>query len=228
MSATRSIVRKRKRRRPVVIQVESPPPAPPRFELTTNLGLALLLFGIVGGWLYWLLPTDPTQRLGVQLFAVITVALALLALTRPPARQRDGRWWVYLICLGSIVYPLAYLFDRQGRWMGVIFWGRMTLQLVANLFLLSLGRSYAMLPALRQVRTRLGYRFVRHPVYAMYILADSCAVCLQPTLWNFAVAAVGITLFYLRARLEEQVLRHDAAYAEYMTRVPWRFFPGVY
>jgi protein-S-isoprenylcysteine O-methyltransferase Ste14 len=193
-----------------------------------NLGLCLVLLTIVSVWMRFLLPTDPLQRAGLMLFVLITLILALVALTRPPARRRDGRWWVYLVCLISIAYPLCYAFDGNSPWLSKVFWGRVALQLLANVVLLSLGRSYAMLPALREVRTGFFYGLVRHPVYGMYLLADSCAVSLMPSLWNLGILLVGVAVFTLRAHLEERVLSDDSVYVEYMERVPWRFFPGVY
>ena len=102
------------------------------------------------------------------------------------------------------------------------------LQFLAGTALLSLGKSYALLPALREVRRSFFYGYVRHPVYAMYMLADLIVVLLQPSPWNAGVAAVGASAFFLRATLEEKVLCHDPQYAEYMESVRWRFFPGIH
>jgi protein-S-isoprenylcysteine O-methyltransferase Ste14 len=159
----------------------------------------------------------------------MTVILAVVTLLRPPARRHDSRWWVFPICLLSICYNLGYRFDpTRGSSMLWIFWGRVALQVIASGSLMSLGLSYGMLPALRQVRTGLLYGLVRHPVYALYIVADLCVVSLQPSWWNAGVAALGATLFYLRASLEERVLRTDPVYTEYMRQVRWRFFPGLH
>jgi protein-S-isoprenylcysteine O-methyltransferase Ste14 len=197
-------------------------------RLGPNLGLALLLLAIVGSW-FWQCPPDSPYRFGYLLLAVTTVALAGLALARPPARRWDGRWWVYGVCLLATYYPTAYRFDAaQGELLRGLLWGRVVLQLLASAALLSLGRSYAMLPALREVRTGFFYRYVRHPVYALYLLADIGTVALQPSLWNAAVALAGGTLLFWRALLEEKILRNDRAYASYVQRVRWRFFPGLY
>ena len=192
-----------------------------------NLALALLLFTIVGSW-FWLAPPDPAVQLAYMLLALTTGGLAIFALLRPPARHRDERWWVLAICLVSMLYAFGYRFDQQNTHLRVIFWGRMGLQFLAGTALLSLGKSYALLPALREVRRGFFYGYVRHPVYALYILADLIVVFLQPSLWNIGVAALGTGAFYLRARLEERVLRQDPIYANYMQTVPWRFFPGVH
>lgn len=198
---------------------------PPR-RLLPNLGLALMLCTLVGYW-FWKAPADPAFQLAFGLLGLATVSLAALALLRPPARNSDTRWWVFPLCVLSMVYVLGYRFDQTQSSLRVLFLGRIALQFLAGLALLSLGRSYAMLPALREVRTGLLYGYVRHPVYALYMLADLGVVALQPSLWNAGVAAVGAAVFLLRASLEEQVLCNDSRYLDYMRQVRWRFFPGI-
>lgn len=197
-----------------------------RAALVPNLGLASLLCVLVGK-LFWDAPSDPGAQLGFTLLGLTTLVLAGIVLSRPPARNHDARWWVLVLCALSMVYVLAYRYDPANAFMQVIFWGNITFRLLAQIMLLSLGTSYAMLPALRQVRCGFVYRVVRHPVYAMYMLADLTIVLLQPSLWNLGVAGVGAATFYLRSTLEERVLAHDPVYSTYMRHVPWRFIPGV-
>jgi protein-S-isoprenylcysteine O-methyltransferase Ste14 len=192
-----------------------------------NLSLAILLCAIVASWFRQISP-EPGVLLSYGLLSLATLGLACLALLRPPARNLDDRWWVYLVCVVSMVYALGYRFDPSNKLVSFIFWSRISLVFLAHVSLLSLGKSYAMLPALRKVRSGLFYRYVRHPVYALYMLADLAVLLLAPSLWNLGIAALGAVAFYLRSRLEEQVLRHDARYAAYMRSVPWRFFPGVH
>jgi protein-S-isoprenylcysteine O-methyltransferase Ste14 len=192
------------------------------------VGLALLLGVLVGDW-FWVNPPSSPCYAGNALLALGLLALATVALLRPEARASDGRWWVYLLCAVSIGYPHGYRFEGAAdSLMPLVLWGRIALQYLGLLGLLSLGRSYAMLPALRVVRTGGLYAHVRHPVYACYLLADLGSVALQPSLRNAAVAAVGGVTFFLRALLEERVLARDPAYADYMRQVRWRFFPGVF
>ncbi len=192
-----------------------------------NLGLAIILFAIVGSW-FWHIPEDPQVLFGYGVLGLATLGLAFMALTRPPARNRDERWWVFAICLISMGYAFGYRFDPQNEQLRMVFWGRIVLQILASTALLSLGKSYALLPALREVRRSAFYRFVRHPVYGMYIMADMVVILLQPSLWNMGIALIGGTAFLLRALLEERVLSHDPVYARYMDTVPWRFFPGIF
>jgi protein-S-isoprenylcysteine O-methyltransferase Ste14 len=198
-----------------------------RPALVPNLSLACLLCAIVASWAY-MVPADSAVRGGYLLLALTTMGLAAVALMRPPARSRDGRWWVCLVCATSMAYALGYRFDAENTFLQVIFWGRLLFQFVAGLALLSLGKSYALLPALREVRRGYLYNYVRHPVYALYMLADLTVILLAPSAWNLAVAALGATAFCLRARLEENVLCRDPGYTHYMRIVRWRFFPGVH
>lgn len=193
-----------------------------------NLGLCVFLLGIVVDW-FRRNSANLTLQLPFLPVVCTSMVLAVVALHRRPARSSDQRWWVYLVCLASVLYVYCYdLAGAQESLVLAVFWGRVAMQLLANLTLLSLGRSYAMLPALREVRTGFIYGFVRHPVYGLYMLADLCIVALCPSLWNAGAAGVGAIAFLLRSRLEENVLSDDPAYQKYMRVVRWRFVPGVY
>lgn len=98
---------------------------------------------------------------------------------------------------------------------------------VAIAALLSLGRSFAVLPAVRVVVDRGLYRFVRHPVYlgeGLMLLGCSLAA---PGPESVAVCAAAALLLGVRVWVEERGLAQDAAYVEYCRRVRWRWLPGV-
>jgi protein-S-isoprenylcysteine O-methyltransferase Ste14 len=180
----------------------------------------------VGSW-FVTSPPGSACYPGYLALGLTTLLLAAVALLRPPARARDERLWVVGLCLVSICYGYFYRFDQSAAAL-LALWGRVGLQFLALLSLFSLGQSYAMLPALREVRTRFGYGCVRHPVYALYLLADLATFALQPSAQNAAVAIVGTAANVLRALLEERVLAKEPTYADYKRRVRWRYFPGVF
>src|SRR2546423_104042 len=111
-----------------------------RQAFVPNLSLAILLCAIVGSWFRHISP-DPGTRLGYALLALTTVGLAGIAMLRPPARNLDDRWWVYLVCFVSMGYALGYQFDPQSTLVRAIFWSRIVLLFLAGLSLLSLGKS---------------------------------------------------------------------------------------
>lgn len=97
--------------------------------------------------------------------------------------------------------------------------------LIAIWAAMSLGRSFGIRPVLRSVRTGGPYRFVRHPLYAAYILMDIGEIVGHPTIGNCAVAICGASLLLWRASLGEAVLCHDPQYAKYKLRVKSKIFP---
>jgi len=94
--------------------------------------------------------------------------------------------------------------------------------------MLSLNRSFGMVPARRVVKTAGMYRIVRHPLYSSYLLGFSGYVLSNSSWRNLAVICVVIMLLLLRMVREERVLRQDPAYRAYMERVPYRLIPLIY
>jgi protein-S-isoprenylcysteine O-methyltransferase Ste14 len=93
---------------------------------------------------------------------------------------------------------------------------------------LSLGRSFGLLPAARGIVTGGAYRFVRHPIYAGYLLAHVGFALDNFTARNLLVLSALYGLQWLRLIGEERVLSTDPSYCEYRRRVPWRVLPGLF
>jgi protein-S-isoprenylcysteine O-methyltransferase Ste14 len=91
-----------------------------------------------------------------------------------------------------------------------------------------LGRSYAMLPALRRLRRKGPYRLVRHPIYLSLVVADLCLAASHPSLRNAGLAVLGCAAHVARVGLEDGVLARDPAYADYRARTRWRLVPYVW
>lgn len=93
---------------------------------------------------------------------------------------------------------------------------------------ISLNRSFGLVAANRGVKDEGLYRFVRHPMYAGYMIAHVGFLLAHPTLRNLLIYAAVWALLVMRIMAEERVLRQDAAYAAFAERVRWRLIPGVY
>jgi protein-S-isoprenylcysteine O-methyltransferase Ste14 len=73
------------------------------------------------------------------------------------------------------------------------------------------------------------YRYVRHPLYAGFILFTVGTALLLGSAYGVLGALILNALIAWRAGREEQVLKRElAGYGEYMTRVKYRFFPYVW
>lgn len=89
-----------------------------------------------------------------------------------------------------------------------------------------LGRSFAILPARREVVARGPYAWVRHPTYAFELLmVASAAFC---GAWGLLLVPLAFASLALRVRAEEEVLGEDPAYAAYRARVTARLVPYLY
>jgi protein-S-isoprenylcysteine O-methyltransferase Ste14 len=96
-------------------------------------------------------------------------------------------------------------------------WGKLTLR-----------RSFGITAANRGVVETGAFGFVRHPIYAGYVLTYISFMMLNPIVWNAAVYVVALGAMVMRIRAEERVLAEHPDYAAYMTRVRYRLIPGLF
>ena len=92
---------------------------------------------------------------------------------------------------------------------------------------LSLGRSIGFVPAQRVIVTQGAYRFVRHPIYTGIFLSFLSWTLRVYSPLSVAVSLIWCTLFVVKSFIEEGFLREDPDYADYLTRVRWRWFHGL-
>jgi protein-S-isoprenylcysteine O-methyltransferase Ste14 len=94
--------------------------------------------------------------------------------------------------------------------------------------LLTMGRRFGVRPALRGLVTSGPYRFVRHPMYLSYLLAD-IGYNLQE--WNFVtllLVLVGWMSLVYRIYAEERVLSQHAEWPAYAILVRYRLLLGIW
>jgi protein-S-isoprenylcysteine O-methyltransferase Ste14 len=92
----------------------------------------------------------------------------------------------------------------------------------------TLGRSFGIAPANRGVVASGPYTFVRHPIYAGYIVAHIAFVLAHPSPWNLTILTIGDSALVVRALLEERLLVADGQYQSYCARVRWHVVPGLF
>ena len=93
--------------------------------------------------------------------------------------------------------------------------------------MLSLRRSFGIVPANRGVRTSGLYKLVRHPLYASELLVLLGIAVANPSAWNFGLFVCDCVLQLLRAAAEERFLGEDPVYCEYRARVRYQLIPLV-
>lgn len=114
----------------------------------------------------------------------------------------------------------ALLFTADALILFAIFLG------IAVAFIL--GRSYDFLPALRNVKTKLLYQIIRHPMYLSSIIIKLGYVLKNPSIRNVLLLAAIVILYDKRAKYEEDILSQSSLYADYTKKIRYRFIPGIY
>lgn len=191
------------------------------------LGLSVWSWAVLG-----LVRADASVRVSlVRLtITVLNVSVGALFLTRG-AILRRAPLRALLLCLPSLVMSgvALKLAAPEREWpfyAAAVFAGS---GLFAVVSLLSLGRCFGLLPAVRGVATRGTYRFVRHPAYAGELgMVAACALASPRPIWAWIAAAAAAVLIALRIRVEEALLSEVAEYRAYAGRVRYRLMPGIW
>lgn len=159
--------------------------------------------------------------------AVLNGGVGVLFLLRAPALAH-GSSSAMLAAVPSIALGGIALRMAPEVWplpATIAFVAATALAVVALLFL---GRSFAILPARREVVARGPYRFVRHPAYASE-LAMVIAAGAARAWWAALLLGVLVALTLVpRIRAEEALLAGDEAWSAYARRVRFRLVPGLY
>jgi protein-S-isoprenylcysteine O-methyltransferase Ste14 len=193
----------------------------------------LLLFCVTSTELVILFLLTPTFTITDWIYVLQHFIVLGIALTR-----RRPQVWDYSI-VSSMAVGIAYAYPYAQviylRWSpGHVAWpaaGLVLVTLAASLSLVSLlamGRLFGIRPALRGLVTGGPYRFVRHPIYLSYVLAD-IGYNLQE--WNsvtLLLVLVGWASLAYRIHAEERVLSQHAEWPAYVVLVRYRLFPGFW
>ncbi|MCE9508637.1 MAG: phosphatidylethanolamine N-methyltransferase family protein, partial [Alphaproteobacteria bacterium] len=189
------------------------------FEKTVNLGAAVIYafmaYRMGADWM-------ETGRLSSLFFLTIESVVMCFFLIRDMPKQTSMQlydWFVALTatCLPLFFRPTVVLHDTTAlllmQWVGIL------LSAVAVLFL---NKSFGIVPANRGIKQGGLYRYVRHPIYAGYVITYSAYVLQNASPENNTVAALFLIFLILRILAEEEFLAKDPVYAKYMKQTRWR------
>ena len=93
---------------------------------------------------------------------------------------------------------------------------------------IALGRSFGCVAAHRGLKRGGPYHFVRHPMYAGYLLSHIAFLLINPTPGNLFLYLICDLIQLPRIAVEERLLGLDPAYRNYCKDVPWRIVPGIF
>ena len=201
--------------------------------IARRTGADFILLGVTAIELALLFPLTPAFTIADWIYVLQHVLVLGFALARRPPAARDDS----LPAGAAVVVAYSYSYAQVAwlKWLpGNTTWsdgGLVLVTLAAFLSiasLLTLGRRFGVRPAVRGLTTTGPYRFVRHPMYLAYVLAD-IGYNLQE--WNAGTALLVIagwaSLLY-RIVAEERVLARHDKWPDYVASVRYRLVPGVW
>jgi protein-S-isoprenylcysteine O-methyltransferase Ste14 len=208
-------------------------PATPRLNRDTLAEFCARLFV---GALFLLLSMNlladfwETRRITGLLLLVSETLVLVLTIVRRKATLVDRSLIAAVVTTTAVTGPFLLRASNTGGLMPDAVTAALS---VAGLIVviagkLVLGRSFGIVPANRGVVTRGPYLYVRHPIYTGYLITHVGFLAAHPTVWNALALITADLALVIRALYEERVLRRDAQYREYCTRVRWHLVPGVF
>ena len=164
------------------------------------------------------------------LVLISETSVMLFVLIRRPTEAISLEFGDWLLAITATAAPLAVI-PVANAFPAIAPIG-IALLSVGNLFQvfakLSLRRSFGIAPANRGVKVTGLYRFVRHPIYAGYLMVHVGFLLLAASPVNLVIYTIGWWAQILRLQAEEKLLSRDPEYAAYMQRVRWRLVPGLF
>lgn len=161
--------------------------------------------------------------------ASLNLCVGILCLIREPTRTNSTSRAILAslpsLILAGFAFKQAAPLHRWPAGMEVVF---VVGTVVALFTFVTLGRSFAILPAVRTIVTGGPFQFIRHPAYAgEFLMVLACGLS-QSTLGAAWPALAIVPLIVVRVIAEESILKTDPDYKEYSQTVPWRMLPGVW
>lgn len=191
-----------------------------------NVALALFYLRFVNlSYQHWQ-QTQDVLPLGLLL---VNSLLVYLFLTRRQSKMVSGRAFDWFAAIGTVFLSLCLSPARSPfAWLRPSAAAVQVAGIVAMCAsLVSLGRSFGVVAAVRSVKSSGMYRFVRHPLYSSELLYYFGFLMANLTPVNALLVAGIFVGQYVRAAAEEEILSSQASYRAYRRRVRYRFFPGV-
>jgi protein-S-isoprenylcysteine O-methyltransferase Ste14 len=168
--------------------------------------------------------TGSLKSIGLVAVNTLFVCMYVLRREAKSISTTPGQWF---LAFGGTIVPMLMRPSEAGELTVIGHAVQMLGMCLIVAALLSLQRSFGIVPANRGIQDGGLYRFMRHPLYAAELLTLLGFVLTSPSARNVLVWVVLCGLQFLRARAEENFLCADPAYRAYRDRVRYRLVPGL-
>lgn len=164
---------------------------------------------------------------GILMVAKESLDAGFFLIRRAPLKTSTS-FYHWGVALGGTLLPLCYRPAQishdftVGQYLQFL---GLALQIAS---VISLNRSFGIVAANRGVKTGGLYHFVRHPLYSSYILGNLGYLMSNLNTRNALVFTCATLFQVLRIFVEEDFLKRDSAYSDYIKRTPWKLIPWIF
>lgn len=177
-------------------------------------------------------PNDPwPSLLSSVCLATFYVLLALLTITRPPAKaQADGLLPRIAAFVGTYMpWTIAFFGKTDQALPNLASTACVLIGMIMMLVTIRhLGRSFSLVPQARNVVQTGPYRWIKHPLYLAEEIAVLGVVLRNPTLLTAALLVLHIGVQVCRIYYEEDLLRRNCPEYSSYEASRWRVIPYVW
>jgi protein-S-isoprenylcysteine O-methyltransferase Ste14 len=187
---------------------------------------------VVIAYIFLVIRVWPSEFLVANITPILLLisegTVVVFLILRRPTDEISVRPFDWIIAAGGTF--LVLLVGKGGDPVSVqIAFFFITYGIAVNIFgKLSLRRSFGLVAANRGIKQHGMYAFVRHPIYAGYMLTHIGYLLFAPSWTNFLVYAGAWFFFVLRIFAEEKILLEDKVYQSYSGNVRYRLIPLVF
>jgi protein-S-isoprenylcysteine O-methyltransferase Ste14 len=165
----------------------------------------------------------------ISSFGILIVNTLFLCLfvTRPKAKSETSSLPLWILATTAVALPMLLRPTSAAEHWSAGYAIQLAGVVMLAGSLLSLRRSFALVPGNRGVRDGGLYRIVRHPMYLSELTVLLGVVIANPTTANVIIWVCECGLQFARTLAEEDFLSADPLYRAYRERVRYRLIPGL-
>lgn len=169
-----------------------------------------------------------THRISALLVTIFLLILSYFLIVRPPPKQQNLSLYDWSIAMGG-TYLIMFMRPTGGGHDYILAQAMQILGIVIVIWgAISLNKSFGLVAVNRGIKTGGIYKYIRHPLYAGYLVQFTGYWFQNMTMPNTMVLILWMNFEVLRLFAEEKVLSQDPVYAEYMKKTRWRLIPFVF
>lgn len=177
------------------------------------------------------LSTKPLDIPRVCLAISVFLLVATMVTRAPPKRLTSNPLFWVLTFVASYWGLLTASFARHGTPIAPL-WVSDTLAILALVIVayarVSLGRNIGLVPAQRALVVHGAYGYVRHPIYTSNLVLYLGFALHSFSAINVLLITMGGAWWVIKSLVEERFLSEDPEYRVYMSKVRWRWIPGLF